>query len=238
VDVSPRPPFPPGLFPVENSSFEKARIDTLSIFGQDRWDLRDDLQLFLGLRYNHIETEIEEVRSTQAASEPGSSTDDQVSSSLALTYSGIANTLLRALYSSGYINPTLLQSYGRTTAGGQTVFGNPDLDLETADNFELGYRYDGAALVLDAVAFYTKSSDYIACSMPYPGSGAAWTSRSPRGSDGRAGSFAIAAIKAARYATPTSSGCWLAPLRRAWVRDAYPRHSPEAPRGYLYPTRS
>lgn len=161
VDSDPRPSFPPGLFPIENASSQKARIDTFSIFGQDEWDINDDLRLFIGLRYNHIKTELEKSVSTQAAVEPGSSTDNRFSSSLGLVYNGVENTTLRALYSSGYINPTLLQSFGRTTAGGDTVYGNPDLDVETANNFELGYRYDGNGLVVDAVAFYTLADDYI-----------------------------------------------------------------------------
>ncbi len=161
VDVSPRPPFPPGLYPIESASFAKARIDTWSLFGQDEWSILPDLRLFLGLRFNRIETELEEIRSTQLTSEPGSSTDNELSSSLALVYDGIENATLRALYSSGYISPTLLQSFGRTSAGGRTVFGNPDLKLETADNFELGVRYDAQGLILDAVGFYTRAQDYI-----------------------------------------------------------------------------
>ena len=159
VDAS--PPFPPGVFPIENSSFTEARIDTLSVFAQDKWDITENLRLYLGLRFNHIETELEEVRSTQLTNLPGSSTDDEISSSVALAYHGIENTTLRALYSTGYINPTLLQSFGRTSAGGQTVFGNPDLELETAENYELGLRYDANGLIVDAVAFYTDAEDYI-----------------------------------------------------------------------------
>ena len=161
VDASPRPTFPPGVFPIENSSFTEARIDTLSVFAQDKWDITKNLRLYLGLRFNHIKTELEEVRSTQLTNLPGSSTDDEISSSVALAYHGIENTTLRALYSTGYINPTLLQSFGRTSAGGQTVFGNPDLELETAENYELGLRYDANGLIVDAVAFYTDAEDYI-----------------------------------------------------------------------------
>ena len=120
-----------------------------------------DLNLITGVRYNHIETKLEESRSTQAALTPGSETQLETSTSVALTYSGFENTTLRALYSSGYINPTLLQSFGRTSAGGQTVFGNPDLDLETANNYELGLRFDGDHLAVDVVGYYTKSKDYI-----------------------------------------------------------------------------
>ncbi len=162
VNVVPPPPFaPPGQFPLENSSFQEARIDTFSLFAQDDWEIVPDLNLITGVRYNHIETKLEESRSTQAALTPGSETQLETSTSVALTYSGFENTTLRALYSSGYINPTLLQSFGRTSAGGQTVFGNPDLELETANNYELGLRFDGDHLAVDVVGYYTKSKDYI-----------------------------------------------------------------------------
>ena len=168
VNITPPPAFaPPGLFPIENSSFQEARINTFSVFAQDDWELVPDLNLITGVRYNHIETKLEESRSTQAALAPGSETQLETSTSVALVYTGIENTTLRALYSSGYINPTLLQSFGRTSAGGETVYGNPDLELETANNYELGVRYDGEHLAVDVVGYYTKSKDYItaiACS--------------------------------------------------------------------------
>ncbi len=152
----------PFIFPASNnSSFTEARIDTFSVFAQDAWDLTDYLRLTAGVRYNHIRSELEEVVSTQVALTPGSRTQDQVSSSVGLTYTGIPDTTFRVLYSSGYISPTLLQSYGRTSAGGQPVFGNPGLELETADNFEIGARYDRNGLVFDLAAFYTMSDNYI-----------------------------------------------------------------------------
>ncbi|MDA7949302.1 MAG: TonB-dependent receptor [Hyphomicrobiaceae bacterium] len=162
VNIAPPPPFgPPGQFPIEDSSFQKARVDTFSIFAQDDWELVPDLNLITGLRYNHIETKLDKSRSTQAALTPSSTSQLETSTSVALTYTGFENTTLRALYSSGYINPTLLQSFGQTSAGGETVFGNPGLELETANNYELGLRFDGTNLAVDVVGYYTKSKDYI-----------------------------------------------------------------------------
>lgn len=152
------PPTPKVTF---TPSFTEARIDTISVFIQDKWDITPDLNLTAGVRYNNIRSELETAISTAATVTPGSRTQDQISLSAGLTYTGFQDTTLRALYSNGYISPTLLQSYARTTAGGQTVFGNPNLELETADNFELGMRYDGNGLTLDLAAFYMMSQDYI-----------------------------------------------------------------------------
>ena len=157
--VTTGPPGPPATR--FTPSFTEARIDTISVFAQDRWDITPDLSLTAGIRYNNIRSELETALSTAPTVTPGSRTQDQISWSAGLTYTGIQDTTLRALYSNGYISPTLLQSYGRTSAGGQTVFGNPNLELETANNFELGARYDGNGLILDLAAFYMISKDYI-----------------------------------------------------------------------------
>lgn len=165
-------PGPPNIN-TDSESTTKARIDTLSFFAQDTWEFVDNVKLIGGVRLNRIQNKLEKNEgatsvdfpfpstSPTALVTPGSSTDIEVSTSLGLTYTGIEDTTLRALYSSGYINPTLLQLYGFTSAGGQSVYGNPDLKLEKANNFEIGYRYDDNQLVIDATGYYTKSKDYI-----------------------------------------------------------------------------
>lgn len=152
---------PSGTTVDAGTSFQQARIDTLSVFAQDDWELVPNLNLITGVRYNYIETKLEESRSTDAALPTGSVTQHETSTSVALTYTGFQNITLRALYSSGYINPTLIQSFSRTVAGNQVVFGNPDLELETATNYELGFRFDGDHLAVDVVGYYTTSENYI-----------------------------------------------------------------------------
>ncbi|MDQ2705268.1 MAG: TonB-dependent receptor, partial [Pseudomonadota bacterium] len=78
------------------------------------------------------------------------------------TYTGLPDTTLRTLYSEGYITPTLLQLFTDTTAGrGVLTYGNADLGPETSRNIEIGTRYNGDGLTLDAAAFYTKAKGYI-----------------------------------------------------------------------------
>lgn len=166
----PFPPFgPPRTITIfDTASFTKASIKTFSIFAQDTWEIVNDLTLTAGVRANFIKNELDRnqrlsftLAPPSPVEAPGSSDDTEISSSVGLTYTGIQNTTLRALYSSGYISPTLLQLYGRTSAGGTTALGNPNLELETADNYELGFRYDGNGLVIDATAYYMESKDYI-----------------------------------------------------------------------------
>lgn len=164
----------------ENEGYTKARIDTLSVFAQDTWEILPETRLIAGARLNRIENTLEKntgsfvetttvtppglvfvTPGTPPLAAPGSSTDVELSTSLGLTYTGVQDTTFRALYSSGYISPTLLQLYSRTSAGGETVHGNPELELESADNFELGFRFDDGDFVIDAAGFYTKARDYI-----------------------------------------------------------------------------
>ncbi len=150
-------------FPVTTSSFsrDKAHIDTFSLYGQDEWDLTEDLKLTSGLRLYHTRTGLDETTVADRADFKGTN-DTQLLSSLGLSWAALETTTLRASYSEGYITPTLLQLFSSTTAGGQgTTYGNPDLGPEFARNFEVGARYEDGGLTFDAAAFYSRAKDYI-----------------------------------------------------------------------------
>ncbi|MFT0851392.1 TonB-dependent receptor [Achromobacter sp. F4_2707] len=144
-----------------NPRRDRASLRTLSAFVQDEWSITDDFKLIGGLRYYHVKSSLDKSSQPIEAGRGGSTTDRLVKS-LGMTYTGISNTTLRALYSEGYIMPTLLQMFTDTTAGsGSPTHGNPGLAPETSRNIEIGARYSGGGLVLDATAFYTKAKDYI-----------------------------------------------------------------------------
>lgn len=144
-----------------SSGMDDASIRTASAFAQNEWSFAEDFKLVTGLRYYHTETVLGETTDPARQGLPGRS-DDRLMASAGLTYTGIANTTLRAQYSEGYITPTLLQLFTDTTAGrGALTYGNPALAPETSRNIEIGARYDAGGLVLDAAAFYTQAKDYI-----------------------------------------------------------------------------
>ena len=152
---------------------DDASIHTVSAFAQNEWSFADDFKLTTGVRYYH--TQISHDRSLSGRAQPPGgvvpvnpvatspdSSEGRLVTSAGLTYTGIENTTLRALYSEGYITPTLLQLYTDTTAGsGTTTLGNPFLKSETSRNVEIGARYNAGDLVLDAAAFYTTAKNYI-----------------------------------------------------------------------------
>lgn len=59
--------------------------------------------------------------------------------------------------------PILTEKYIGTTMGSSSgmTYGNPDLDPETSNNFEVGARYNNDGLNLDWALFYSISDDYI-----------------------------------------------------------------------------
>lgn len=147
---------------VASTSRDRASIETRSAFVQDAWSFAPHFTLNAGLRYYHVRTELASTTDPARAGY-GAHSDGRTVTSLGLSYAGLPSTTLRALYSEGYITPTLLQLYTDTSAGrGTNTYGNPNLSPETSRNFEIGTRYNAAGIVLDAAAFVSRSRDYIA----------------------------------------------------------------------------
>ena len=152
---------PPGIA-TTTLRFDKAKIKTLSIYGQHEIDLSDALTATFGARWYDV-TADHLVSTTNGAANPTSSNADSLAlGSVGLVWSPDETLALRANLSQGYIYPTLGQLFLTTTGGGITLTGNPDLQPETATTFELGARYDRDGGVIDATIFYTRADDYIA----------------------------------------------------------------------------
>ena len=150
-------PAPPVL-PVPAT--DDASIHTFSAFAQDEWNLAEDFTLTAGARYYGTRTALNHTSDPARRNYAGRS-DGRFVSSLGLTYTGLEDTTLRALYSEGYITPTLFQLFTDSVARERIIYGNPDLKPETSRNFEVGARYDAGGLMLDAAAFYSDARDYI-----------------------------------------------------------------------------
>ncbi|WP_367945848.1 TonB-dependent receptor plug domain-containing protein [Aquamicrobium sp.] len=150
----PAPPIVPA--PVTDD----ASIRTVSAFAQNEWSFADDFRLTAGARYYHTRTDLAHTSDPDRQDYAGRS-DGRFVTSLGLVYTGIGNTTLRALYSEGYITPTLFQLFSDSIARERVIFGNPALKPETSRNAEIGARYDAGGLIVDATAFYSEAQDYI-----------------------------------------------------------------------------
>ena len=150
-------PFPP---PITSTSFDDASIKTASIYGQHEMTFGQFVAT-VGARYYNVESDLDEAK-VNGVSQPGqSNSDDRWLGSAGLVYNLSDDTVLRANLSQGYTYPSLSELYLSTSAGGQVINGNPDLQPETATNFEIGARIDRGNVVLDTAIFYTNADDYI-----------------------------------------------------------------------------
>ncbi|WP_367931600.1 TonB-dependent receptor plug domain-containing protein [Aquamicrobium sp.] len=170
----PTPPGPLNMY-VHAKSLNDATIDTVSGFAQNEWSFHDDFKLTTGARYYYTSITHDKYMVGSAVSPiappaaPGlasgttspDKSDGRLVTSTGLTYTGIENTTLRALYSEGYITPSLVQMFMLTSGGGITINGNPDLEAETSRSFELGARYNTGDVIIDGTVFYTQAKNYI-----------------------------------------------------------------------------
>ncbi len=152
------------MFGSSTSTFTKydydATMDTHAVYLQDEWTLPADFALTLGVRQTWVRSELEDTNN------PSLDTDTRSAShpvfSAGLTWAGIQDTTLRALFSQGYRFPNLQQLYIGTVHGSSDpTYPNPDLDPETSNNYEVGARYDNGALNLDVAFFMSNAKDYI-----------------------------------------------------------------------------
>lgn len=127
-------------------------------FVQDDWTISEDWLATAGARYTWVTSELE--RSNHLT--PFDSSDGKLVGSLSLVYTGVTDTSLRASWSQGYVYPTLLfLASGTGQGGGRITHGNPGLNPETSNNYEIGVRYDNDTIMLDATVYYTAAKDYI-----------------------------------------------------------------------------
>jgi hemoglobin/transferrin/lactoferrin receptor protein len=143
----------------ENPANE-TRQDSAGVFLQDEWTLRPGLKAVLGARYNAFDSAL--LKTTNPHLTTGSKDVGHVSFAGALVYEPGTKAALRASYSQGFRQPSLLELYeGTAHGGGGLLYPNPDLGPETSDNYELGARIAAGPLQLDAAAFYTRARDYV-----------------------------------------------------------------------------
>ncbi len=161
-----------------------------SVFLSMESQLPADLALTYGVRWTHVKTELtrgDEYRTKGFAGmgmksgdsiipmamtnyngerSGGAPTGDDSESrpvfNVGLVWTGIDDLALRASWAQGFRVPNLTEKYIGTAMGGGTVWGNPDLDPETSNNFEIGARWNPGKTNLDVALFYSDADDYIA----------------------------------------------------------------------------
>ena len=171
----------------ETGKFYNGDQLTQAVFAAMETSLPWDFQLNYGVRYTHVRTEL--TRGTEIADkytggmymgdrlmqtmfdksgavtgvDLGSTTDSRPVFNVGLVWTGIENLALRASWAQGFRVPILTEKYIGTAMGSSSgmTYGNPNLDPETSNNFEIGARYTNNGVNLDWALFYSISDDYI-----------------------------------------------------------------------------
>ncbi|MEM9635030.1 MAG: TonB-dependent receptor [Pseudomonadota bacterium] len=151
-----------GPFPIISTTetLADASIKTASVFAQHEVTYGDLTGTF-GARYYNVNSEIDSFTVNGASQPLNSNSDGRWLGSAGLVYALPHDIVLRGNISQGYTYPSLSELYLTTSAGGTTINGNPDLEPETATNYEIGLRVDRSIVTLDAAIFYTEAKNYI-----------------------------------------------------------------------------
>lgn len=123
-------------------------VDTAALYAEGRWQVTDALSLTGGLRLDHHEKY-----------------GNHLTPRLYANYDLGNGLMLKAGYAQAFVAPDLrnlnpnyqMGSRGngcKPYVGPCTIIGNPDLDPETSDNYEIGLNYQGADTSWEVTAFY------------------------------------------------------------------------------------
>ena len=136
---------------------------TNAVYASMETQLPANLSLTYGARYTWVKTEMDFVNNKTNAKSSNSASDGKLVINAGVLWHGTDNLTLRASYAQGYRAPILQELYIDTSMGqaGSMTYANAGLKPETSDNFEIGARWNSAALSTDLAFFYSKADNYI-----------------------------------------------------------------------------
>ena len=156
--------------------FYEGNQTTHAVFANMETKLPHDFALTYGSRWTRVESELDKVSAFRTgvlngqvlrnvpvddAAKVGSESYSRPVFNVGLVWSGVEDLALRASWAQGFRAPILTEKFIGTTMGGGNMFGNPDLDPETSNNFEAGARWNSGPASLDWAFFYSIADDYI-----------------------------------------------------------------------------
>ena len=138
---------------------------TNAVYASMESQLPADVTLTYGARYTWVKTNMDSRDVQNAGSwENANQSDGKLIFNVGLLWRTTDNLSLRASYAQGYRSPILQELYVDTSMGqpGSMTYANSDLKPETSDNFEIGARWNSAAVSTDLALFYSQADNYIA----------------------------------------------------------------------------
>jgi len=151
-------------FSVNQALIPTANTKNYNLFALDRITLSDKVQLEIGLRYDDYDYS---AKSNESYSDPldGSLEDqdfDFISGAFGVKYQLNDNYRLEAKVGRAFRAPTVEELYTRSGSADDWRTGpNPDLDVETATNFEVTLHGAFEAGTFSVTPFFNKYQDFI-----------------------------------------------------------------------------
>lgn len=129
-------------------SDDSISADHRSLFIQDEFEILDNLQLVAGMRLDHHE-------------EFGNETSPR----LYAVYEATPNLVVKGGYGQGFRSPTLTElspDFAVLAAGGRFwVYGNPNLEPELSETYEIGFDYSRADWSVSANLFHNDLENLV-----------------------------------------------------------------------------
>lgn len=156
--------------------YVKGKETTNALFASMESTLPQDFVLNYGVRYTWVDSKVTKAWASKNGTAPGkvytnfddgssakvgSSSNSRPVFNFNVQWKGLADTTLRAGWSQGFRVPNLQEKYLINNMGGGTITGNPNLNPEKSNNFEIGARYAGSNLTTDFSLFYNITDDLI-----------------------------------------------------------------------------
>lgn len=137
---------------------QNEQVDSSGIYAQGQYEISEQWSVLAGLRYDEISYDVTD-RYLSDGDDSGTLDFDEVSSSLALNYR-MDSGVLFASFSSSFETPTTTELANPDASGGF----NPDLKPQTANNFEIGYKYSAGNVYYELTWFTIDLKDEL---IPY-----------------------------------------------------------------------
>ncbi len=122
---------------------------------------RQNLILSAGIRYDTFDVSVTAKKISNNITVSRDVDKDSLNPSLGIAFSPVEMLKLRANYARAFKMPLPRQLTGYTLMMSTPFVGNPDLEPETSDNFDVGLDFDWKALFASATYFYSDYSDMI-----------------------------------------------------------------------------
>lgn len=146
-------------------SMPKSEMKSVAAYLQDQIDVTDALTVTPGIRFDKYtispQPDADYLAEGNVDPDPGENSESQTSVKLGATYDLNDQNSVFAQFAQGFKAPDMNQLYVNSIRPYRITLANPDLEAESSDSFELGYRFDGNRSNVEVTAFHNDYDKFI-----------------------------------------------------------------------------